>query len=102
MNKNLVTALMRPDPIPDLLVGAVRRRGERDDDEPWRHRARCRGVGSEVFFDHARITEAETVCASCPVRDECAQYAEANAITCGVWGGRSREARARARAAAEV
>jgi WhiB family redox-sensing transcriptional regulator len=72
----------------------------------WLARAACRGMDPELFFpDRGESTEpAKAVCAACPVRAECLDYALTNGERFGVWGGASeRERRAlrrdRARAA---
>lgn len=77
--------------------------------EPWMDEALCKGVDPDVFFpvsakdeaDEAR--HAKSICAQCPVREACLDYA----ITYderGIWGGttegqrrRIRERRARER-----
>lgn len=69
--------------------------GELDD---WRLGAACRapGVDTGVFFappseGHlaraARESTAKAVCAACPVRLRCADYAVAHRESYGVWGG---------------
>lgn len=45
--------------------------------------------------DAAGVTEAQAVCAGCPVIDECREYALENRIVHGVWGGLSERARRR-------
>jgi WhiB family redox-sensing transcriptional regulator len=55
----------------------------------WRDLAACRGTDLEVFFpgrgESAR--PARQVCAGCPVRQPCLDYAITNRIAYGVWGG---------------
>jgi hypothetical protein len=60
----------------------------------WQERAQCRGVGADKFFpvQGGRSLEAITVCAQCPVVDECDQYADRTGSG-GVWAGRSRQPR---------
>ena len=63
----------------------------------WRERAACRGTDLEVFFPERgeAAGPARRVCAACPVRQPCLDYAITNRITHGVWGGLSeRERRA--------
>ncbi|WAA19763.1 WhiB family transcription factor [Mycobacterium phage Shweta] len=53
------------------------------------------------------IKRAKAICASCPVIDDCLEYALTRRETHGVWGGRDAEQRAlmarrRRRAAAQV
>ena len=66
----------------------------------WRHRARCRDVDPELFFPvgttgpaEAQVQSAKAICALCPVRDECLQWALDTAQDAGVWGGLSEEER---------
>ncbi len=55
----------------------------------WRELAACRGADLEVFFP-GRGESAESarqVCAACPVRQPCLDYAISNRIAHGIWGG---------------
>jgi WhiB family redox-sensing transcriptional regulator len=64
---------------------------------PWWHAALCKGVDPDLFFptQGEPTKEAKAVCAGCPVRTECLEYALANSERTGVWGGTSeRERRA--------
>jgi WhiB family redox-sensing transcriptional regulator len=59
---------------------------ERDD---WRAEAACRGADVSVFFP-ATDEDAEparAICASCPVRAACLEFALATRQENGVWGG---------------
>lgn len=90
-----------------------------DDDlgpEPWRYRAKCRGLDTELWYpprdknqykDVASISKS--ICMGkdgypeCPVRKECLLYADANDDTHGIWGGMShRERNALKRKAAKA
>ena len=55
----------------------------------WRELAVCRGTNLEVFFPGRGETAgpARQVCAACPVRQPCLDYAITNRITYGIWGG---------------
>jgi len=55
----------------------------------WRELAACRGTHLEVFFPGRGETAgpARQVCAACPVRQPCLDYAITNRITHGIWGG---------------
>ena len=55
----------------------------------WRELAACRGTDLGVFFpDRGESAEAaRQVCAACPVRQPCLDYAITNRITHGIWGG---------------
>ena len=55
----------------------------------WRYRAACCGANLEVFFPGRgeSAEPARQVCARCPVREPCLDYAISHGITHGVWGG---------------
>ena len=57
----------------------------------WRDQARCRGIDPQVFHppeeDDAAADEAKSICALCPVREPCLEYAIATREKEGVWGG---------------
>jgi WhiB family redox-sensing transcriptional regulator len=55
----------------------------------WRNRAACLGADPDLFFPQRgeSAEAAREVCARCPVREPCLDYALRNAITHGVWGG---------------
>jgi len=57
--------------------------------ERWREQAACRGTDLEVFFPGRGESAgpARRVCAGCPVRQPCLDYAITNRIAYGVWGG---------------
>ena len=63
----------------------------------WMSHARCRGVSPSLFFPPGGegVLEARPVCADCPVCDACLQFALANDIDSGVWGGTSERERRR-------
>lgn len=60
-------------------------------------RASCSGKSPDVFFpsDGVGVLLAQKICADCPVIDECLEYALANHISHGVWGGASERQRRR-------
>jgi WhiB family redox-sensing transcriptional regulator len=65
---------------------------ERDLAANWRDDALCVRYVGQVDFFPARgesVQEAKAVCAACPVRAECLDYAMRSDIHCGVWGGLS-------------
>jgi hypothetical protein len=70
--------------------------------DEWRMRAACRDVEPELFFpisEHGRafrdqVAAAKRVCAGCPVRGECLDFARA-ALTHGIAGGLTSEERRR-------
>ena len=55
----------------------------------WRYRAACRGTDLSVFFPGRgeSAEPARQVCAGCPVRQPCLDYALSHGITHGIWGG---------------
>lgn len=66
-------------------------------DMGWQYRAACRGEDAEMFFapnyferkeeKEAREAQAKSICAGCPVRAECLEYALRNREPHGIWGG---------------
>lgn len=70
--------------------------------EGWQDQAACTGMGNDLFFPergdpNADTAAAKAVCAGCPVRQECADYALTNRLTFGIWGGLSERERRRLR-----
>jgi WhiB family redox-sensing transcriptional regulator len=65
----------------------------------WRKLAACRGLDAEIFYpaseDEADAAEAKAVCAECPVRQLCLEYALAHREREGVWGGATERERRR-------
>jgi WhiB family transcriptional regulator, redox-sensing transcriptional regulator len=63
----------------------------------WMMHARCRGARPTEFFpsDGMGVEAAQRVCAVCPVRIECLEYALEHRIEHGVWGGASERERRR-------
>jgi WhiB family redox-sensing transcriptional regulator len=57
----------------------------------WRDQAACRGLDPDIFYpvtdDEADAAEAQAVCARCPVREPCGEYALSSREKLGVWGG---------------
>lgn len=82
----------------------------------WASRAACRGRELVLFFGpegertperKRRESEAASVCAGCPVRDPCLDYAIGRPEKSGTWGGlneddRASERRKRMRRASEL
>ena len=70
---------------------------ENQDDASWMFDARCRGVDPAEFFpsDGTGVEVAQRMCAQCPVRAECLEYALLHRIAQGVWGGASERERRR-------
>jgi hypothetical protein len=55
----------------------------------WREQAACRGTDLNLFFPERGQTAepARQICAQCPVRQPCLDYAITNQIVDGIWGG---------------
>lgn len=67
----------------------------------WMRLGACVGLDPALFQpergDNANISEAQAVCARCPVRQQCLDHALANKEK-GIWGGTSDRQRQRMRA----
>jgi WhiB family redox-sensing transcriptional regulator len=63
----------------------------------WRQRAACKGVDPDIFYPASdeEAEEAKAICATCPVREACLEYALANRERDGVWGGATERERRR-------
>jgi len=63
----------------------------------WTDQAACRGTETEIFYPSSPEEEAEalSICATCPVRAQCLDYAIRNRETYGIWGGATPEQRRR-------
>lgn len=73
----------------DVLFALLR--GERLPEDSWQHEALCAQTDPDAFFPERGFSarEAKTICATCPVRQECLEYALENDERFGVWGGLS-------------
>ncbi len=72
----------------------------------WQDRAACGGTTAELFFGQdgetaqereIREARAAAVCARCPARAPCLDYALRNSMRHGIWGGLNRAERSRER-----
>lgn len=61
---------------------------------PGREAAACRGEDTEIFFDAAAEPHAKLLCAQCPVRADCLEYAITTPERYGTWGGLNEDERA--------
>lgn len=63
----------------------------------WMAEGNCHDESPSVFFpsDGVGVEFARRICATCPVKLECLEYALANGIDHGVWGGASERERRR-------
>jgi len=66
-------------------------------DTEWMRSARCREIQPSTFFpsDGVGVESARRICADCPVKEPCLEYALAYRIDHGVWGGCSERERRR-------
>ena len=66
-------------------------------DTEWMGRGNCRDEPPARFFpsDGVGVDLARQICATCPVKSPCLEYALRNRIDHGVWGGASERERRR-------
>ncbi len=66
-------------------------------DTEWMADGKCREVPPATFFpsDGLGVQSAQKICAECPVAEACLEYALAQRIDHGVWGGKSERERRR-------
>ncbi|MFM7271281.1 MAG: WhiB family transcriptional regulator [Actinomycetes bacterium] len=65
--------------------------------QPWMADGLCRDYHPSLFFpsDGVGVDRARRLCAECPVKAECLEYALTYRIEHGVWGGASERERRR-------
>lgn len=81
---------------------------ERAEFEPWMLRGACRDwlpqpsdqpnadpLRDPWFPSTTNVEEAQDVCSTCPVREQCDAYAERIRATVGIWAGKSQRGRMR-------
>jgi WhiB family redox-sensing transcriptional regulator len=63
----------------------------------WRLKGACRGLDPAIFYPPSdeEAGQAKTICATCPVREACLEYALTNREHDGVWGGATEKERRR-------
>jgi len=71
----------------------------------WRSAASCLLADPDLFFPissagpaQRQIAQAKTICAGCPVRQECLEFALSQGLAYGIWGGTTERERMRANA----
>jgi WhiB family redox-sensing transcriptional regulator len=66
-------------------------------DTEWMSAGNCNQVPPATFFpsDGVGVDAARRICADCPVKRPCLEYALVNRIDHGVWGGTSERERRR-------
>lgn len=69
----------------------------------WRAAGACLHADPDLFFPisasgraRAQIRQAKAICAGCPVRQECLEFAKENEPIQGIWGGTTQEERHKA------
>lgn len=65
----------------------------------WAELSICEPDDTTWFPDQRQEEQAKAICRSCPVMNECGEYAIANDERYGVWGGLTEDDRAEIRAA---
>jgi len=63
----------------------------------WMADGKCREYPAAVFFprDGTGVIKAQRICATCPVNEQCLNYALENHVDHGIWGGKSERERRR-------
>lgn len=79
-----------------IRIAATNPSSDHESPTAWMADAACRGMDPDLFFPEGRgadtgtlVAEAKAVCRRCPVMQECRDYAVAENIVHGVWGGLS-------------
>ena len=69
------------------------------DPDSWRRHAACRDLDTAIFFPDTdeEAAAAQAVCATCPVRDACLEFALVTRQDDGIWGGLTENERRRLR-----
>lgn len=69
--------------------------GDPTQEAAWQDKALCAETDPEAFFPEKGTSSrgAKSICAACPVRHECLEYALANDERFGIWGGLSESER---------
>jgi WhiB family transcriptional regulator, redox-sensing transcriptional regulator len=83
-----------------VVTELLSERAEREARRDWWQAAACRTADPDIFFPvsahgpgEVEIARAKAVCAKCPVRRQCLQFALATHQMHGVWGGTTEEER---------
>lgn len=63
----------------------------------WRQHSACRGTDPDIFYpvSDEEAEPAKAICATCPVREPCLEYALSTRERDGVWGGATERERRR-------
>jgi len=83
-----------------VVTELLSQRAEREARRDWWQAAACRTADPDIFFPVSahgpgedEIAQAKAICATCPVRRQCLQFALATHQVHGVWGGTTEEER---------
>ena len=65
--------------------------------QSWRQRGACRGLDAAIFYPASdeEAGEAKAICARCPVREPCLEFALSTRESDGIWGGATERERRR-------
>lgn len=82
-------------PLQNIIMGLLELRTKMRSELSWQDQALCAQTDPEAFFPEkgGSTREAKRICASCPVRIECLDYALAHDERFGIWGGLSERER---------
>jgi WhiB family redox-sensing transcriptional regulator len=66
-------------------------------DAEWMAQGKCKDLDPAIFFpnDWVGVQVAQRICADCPMKGPCLEYALQNRVDHGVWGGASERERRR-------
>jgi WhiB family transcriptional regulator, redox-sensing transcriptional regulator len=96
----LVPTSSQPNTTLSLSVTADSSQLGRWNQSTWRNDAACTGMDTLIFFPIGetgpalpQVNLARKVCSSCPVKDECLEFAIATIQNDGIWGGTTEDER---------
>lgn len=86
----MIERFSAPGTIPRMLNESIT-----PHDLAWQDGALCAQTGAQFFFPEPgnSVREAKRICAACPIRSACLEYALNNDERFGVWGGLSEKER---------
>lgn len=62
--------------------------------EPYLYNEKHKSVGPNILMKQ-QVKQAKAICAICPVKQECLDYALRNEEVYGIWGGKTTRERAK-------
>jgi WhiB family transcriptional regulator, redox-sensing transcriptional regulator len=100
MDGPLVITPQQPNSSLSLALSPGSSRLGRWDESDWRGVAACTGMDTLIFFPIGEtgpalptVQLAKRICASCPAREECLEFAIATIQNDGIWGGTTEDER---------